>query len=228
MEVVRAVRAAVGPNLPVILRLSQWKQQDYAARLAGTSDEMAAWLLSLAEAGVDAFHCSQRRFWEPEFPEVDGEAGLNFAGWAKKLTGAAAITVGSAGLSGEFMAAFGGESSQPASLDNLVRRLEREEFDLVAVGRAILADPAWPPPRSARAPLVSWAASAPPTCRARLSRRAPALLQRQVARGRGDERFTQRVQHGARLHKGRDLVEVPRVRVAFDHLAGEFGRYAKR
>lgn len=88
-------------------------------------------------------HCSQRRFWEPEFPDQDGDGGLNFAGWAKKLTGAATITVGSVGLSGDFLGAFGGEASQPSSLGNLPRRLDREEFDLVAVGRALLADPAW-------------------------------------------------------------------------------------
>ncbi len=104
---------------------------------------MADWLTPLVEAGVDVLHCSQRRFWEPEFPEVDGEAGLNFAGWAKKLTGAATISVGSVGLSGDFMGAFAGESSKPASLDNLVHRMEREEFDLIAVGRAILSDPRW-------------------------------------------------------------------------------------
>lgn len=39
------------------------------------------------------------------------------------------------------MAAFSGESS--ASLDNLLARLKRDEFDLIAVGRALLADPAW-------------------------------------------------------------------------------------
>ncbi|RYG09336.1 MAG: 12-oxophytodienoate reductase, partial [Caulobacteraceae bacterium] len=33
--------------------------------------------------------------------------------------------------------------SKPASLDGLLRRLENEEFDLVAVGRALLADPHW-------------------------------------------------------------------------------------
>jgi 2,4-dienoyl-CoA reductase-like NADH-dependent reductase (Old Yellow Enzyme family) len=141
--VVRAVRAVVGPDFPVILRLSQWKQQDYTVRLAATPGEMADWLLPLAEAGVDVFHCSQRRFWEPEFPEIDGEDGLNFAGWAKKLTGAATISVGSVGLAGEFMASFAGETSKPASLDALIRRLEREEFDLIAVGRAILSDPRW-------------------------------------------------------------------------------------
>ncbi|MET0274425.1 MAG: NADH:flavin oxidoreductase [Phenylobacterium sp.] len=142
-EVVEAVRAAVGPDFPLILRVSQWKQQDYAFRLAETPELMADWLVPLVEAGVDILHCSQRRFWEPEFPDLDGEQGLNFAGWAKKLTGAATITVGSVGLSGDFLGAFGGEASQPASLENLLRRLDREEFDLVAVGRALLADPAW-------------------------------------------------------------------------------------
>jgi 2,4-dienoyl-CoA reductase-like NADH-dependent reductase (Old Yellow Enzyme family) len=142
-EVVKSVRSAVGPDFPVLLRVSQWKQQDYNYRLAETPNEMADWLVPLAEAGVDIFHASQRRFWEPEFPEIDGEEGLNFAGWAKKLTGAATISVGSVGLSGEFLAAFGGESSQPESLDKLVRRLEREEFDLIAVGRALLNDPSW-------------------------------------------------------------------------------------
>ncbi|KGF68775.1 1,2-oxophytodienoate reductase [Hoeflea sp. BAL378] len=142
-EVVAATRAALGPDLPLILRLSQWKQQDYKARLATTPDEMADWLLPLKEAGVDMFHCSQRRFWEPEFPEIDGAEGLNFAGWAKKLTGAATISVGSVGLSGEFLAAFGGQSSSPVGLDALVRRMEAEEFDLIAVGRAILGDPHW-------------------------------------------------------------------------------------
>ncbi len=63
--------------------------------------------------------------------------------WAKKLTGVPTITVGSVGLSGEFVAAYAGEASQPASIDDLLRRLEREEFDLVAVGRALLQDPNW-------------------------------------------------------------------------------------
>jgi 2,4-dienoyl-CoA reductase-like NADH-dependent reductase (Old Yellow Enzyme family) len=142
-EVVATVRQAIGPDFPLILRLSQWKQQDYKARLATTPDEMAEWLIPLHEAGVDIFHCSQRRFWEPEFPEIDGEEGLNFAGWAKKLTGAATISVGSVGLSGEFLAAFGGEKSAPVNLDRLVKRMDAEEFDLIAVGRAILADPQW-------------------------------------------------------------------------------------
>jgi 2,4-dienoyl-CoA reductase-like NADH-dependent reductase (Old Yellow Enzyme family) len=139
----KAVRAAVGPDFPVIIRLSQWKQQDFTYRIATTPAEMTEWLAPLADAGADVFHCSQRRFWEPEFPELDGEEGLNFAGWAKKLTGVPTITVGSVGLSGEFIASYAGEASQPASLDALLKRLDRDEFDLVAVGRALIVDPDW-------------------------------------------------------------------------------------
>lgn len=100
---------------------------------------MEEWLVPMADAGIDIFHCSQRRFWEPEFEGSD----LNFAGWAKKITGKATITVGSVGLSGEFLAAFAGEASQPSSLDELLRRMDRGDFDLVAVGRALLADAEW-------------------------------------------------------------------------------------
>jgi len=138
-EILKAVRREVGEGYPVIIRLSQWKQQDFTAKLAATPTEMEAWLQPLADAGADVFHCSQRRFWEPEFEGSD----LNFAGWAKKLTGKPTITVGSVGLSGEFIAAYGGEASEPASLDGLVERLERDEFDMVAVGRALLQDPEW-------------------------------------------------------------------------------------
>jgi len=138
-EVIKEVRRQVGEDFAVIIRLSQWKPADYNFQLAPTIAEMEAWLNPMADAGVDIFHCSQRRFWEPEFEGSD----LNFAGWAKKLTGKATITVGSVGLTGEFLGAFAGESSQPSSLDELLRRMDRGDFDLVGVGRPLLADPNW-------------------------------------------------------------------------------------
>ncbi len=139
VAVVKAVREAVGEEYPIILRLSQWKPSDYDYKHARTPKEMEEWLLPLSDAGVDIFHCSQRRFWEAEFQGSD----LNFAGWAKKITGKPTITVGSIGLSGEFTAAFRGEASSPSPLDDLNRRLDKGEFDLVAVGRALLSDPDW-------------------------------------------------------------------------------------
>ncbi|MFP3594376.1 NADH:flavin oxidoreductase [Chryseobacterium sp. SIMBA_038] len=139
VDIVKAMRAAVGPDFTIIIRLSQWKQQDYKSRLATTPAEMEEWLLPLKEAGVDIFHCSQRRFWEPEFEGSD----LNFAGWAKKITGQPTITVGSVGLEGDFMGAFAGQGTEKADLSELIKRLERGDFDLVAVGRALLQDPEW-------------------------------------------------------------------------------------
>ena len=143
VEVVKATRAAIGPDFPLILRLSQWKQQDYAVKLATNPAEMEDWLGPLADAGVDVFHCSQRKFWEAEFPTLDGEDGLNFAGWAKKITGKPTISVGSVGLNAEFFGAFAGKGAEAQPLDKLVARMEREEFDLIAVGRALISDPAW-------------------------------------------------------------------------------------
>ena len=139
VDVLRSIRSAVGPDFPVILRVSQWKLQDYTARIAKTPEEMEKWLQPLVDAGADILHCSQRRFWDAEFEGSD----LNFAGWAKKITGVPTITVGSVGLNNDVTSTFGGESSQPAPLEELERRLDRGDFDLVAVGRAILQDPQW-------------------------------------------------------------------------------------
>ncbi|MEW1562847.1 NADH:flavin oxidoreductase [Streptomyces sp. NPDC093509] len=138
-EIVAAVRAAVSPEFPVLFRYSQWKQQAYDARLAETPEELEAILAPLAAAGVDAFHASTRRYWVPEFDGSD----LNLAGWTKKITGKPAISVGSVGLDGEFLKAFQGEGSSVRGIDDLLDRLERDEFDLVAIGRALLQDPEW-------------------------------------------------------------------------------------
>ncbi|MFF4254138.1 NADH:flavin oxidoreductase [Streptomyces sp. NPDC001663] len=138
-EIVAAVREAVSPEFPIIFRYSQWKQQEYTARLAETPEELEAILTPLAAAGVDVFHASTRRYWLPEFDGSD----LNLAGWTKKLTGKPVITVGSVGLDGDFLKGFQGEGAPVKGIDNLLDRLEAEEFDMVAVGRALLQDPEW-------------------------------------------------------------------------------------
>lgn len=141
-EIVAAVRAAVGEDFTIVFRFSQWKQQDYDARLANTPEELARLLAPLSEAGVDVFHASTRRFWVPEF---EGSQ-LNLAGWTRKLTGKPVISVGSVGLDDDFIGrdnrGMGGDAS-PVGLDELLRRMAADEFDLVAVGRALLVDPQW-------------------------------------------------------------------------------------
>ena len=138
-EIAAAVRAAVTPYFPMIFRMSQWKSGAYDARLADSPQDLERILTPLVEAGVDVFHASTRRYWVPEFDGSD----LNLAGWVKKITGRPVITVGSVGLDNEFISAFRGQSAAATGIEPLLERLERDEFDLVAVGRALLADPDW-------------------------------------------------------------------------------------
>lgn len=140
-EVVQAVRKAVGSRFPILFRLSQWKIEHYGARLAETPDELAELLQPICDSGVDIFDCSLRHYACPEF---EGSP-LNLAGWVRKLTGKPVIAVGSVGLD----VVFSIESLQSpapaprADLTRLVQMMGANEFDLIAVGRALLADPAW-------------------------------------------------------------------------------------
>lgn len=138
-DIVAAIRAEVGDDFPIIFRFSQWKQQDYSAKLAQSPEELFDVLYPISEAGVDIFHCSTRRFWEPEFEGSD----LNLAGWTRKLLGKPVITVGSVSLNEEFISTFQGGSAGAADINDLVNRLAANEFDLVAVGRALIANPDW-------------------------------------------------------------------------------------
>ncbi|GAA2606871.1 NADH:flavin oxidoreductase [Streptomyces tubercidicus] len=138
-EVVAACREAVSPDFPILFRMSQWKMRKYEARLADTPEELQAIVAPLTDAGVTAFHCSTRRYWLPEFEDSD----LNLAGWVKKLSGRPTVTVGSVGLDKEFIGTFSLEQARVSGIDRLLDRLERDEFDLVAIGRALLGDPEW-------------------------------------------------------------------------------------
>jgi len=140
VEAIREIRRRVGAEYPVALRFSQWKIDDYDAKIVTTPAELEQFLKPLVDAGVDIFHCSTRRFWEPEF---EG-SNLNLAGWTKKLTGKPTITVGSITLGADVMTSFGSPGAiRVTGIDDMLDRLERGEFDLVAVGRALIANPNW-------------------------------------------------------------------------------------
>ena len=139
-EIVSRARKLVGNDFPIMLRFSQWKQQDYEAKLAKNQDDLETLLRPLVDAGIDVIHASNRRFWEPEF---EG-SNLNLAVWTKKITGLPTITVGSVGLESDFIGFYQGEDEvKSAPIDDLVKRMDDKEFDMVAVGRALLSDPEW-------------------------------------------------------------------------------------
>ncbi|MGY4708694.1 oxidoreductase [Mycolicibacterium sp. CBM1] len=139
-EVVAAVRAAVGPAFPIIYRFSQWKVNHYDARIAETPADLDRLLAPLVNAGVDVLHPSTRRHYLPGFPDADPQ--LSLAGWTKKLTGLPVIAVGSVGLQTEFRPGASGPIP-PSPVDRVLDAFDAGEFDIVAIGRALLADPAW-------------------------------------------------------------------------------------
>lgn len=141
IELIQECRRQAGDHLVISFRLSQWKQLDYAARIAATPAELGQIVGSMAEAGVDLFHCSTRRYWEPAFEGSD--AGL--AAWVRRLSGKPTIAVGSVTLGNDFKSEHGKQQAavSPEQVEDLERRLQAGEFDLVAVGRALLANPDW-------------------------------------------------------------------------------------
>ncbi|MBM2620049.1 12-oxophytodienoate reductase [Actinoplanes sp. LDG1-06] len=130
-EVVRAIRAEIPSCMPLIVRFSQFKERDYSARIAETPGELATILEGLRSAGADVLHASQRRFWEPVFAGSD----RNLAGWARHLTGLPSITVGSIGLTPDFVTSD--------RMRELLDRHAAGEYDAIALGRVLLGNPAW-------------------------------------------------------------------------------------
>ena len=141
-EVVAAVREATGPDFVISVRISQWKEVDYEAKIVENPGELGQLVSILRSSGADVFHVSTRRFWTPEWAGSD----LGLAGWAKSFTDAPVIAVGSIGLDIDVMASLYGEEARPTGasrIGDLLRRFERGDFDLVSVGRSQIGDPDW-------------------------------------------------------------------------------------
>jgi 2,4-dienoyl-CoA reductase-like NADH-dependent reductase (Old Yellow Enzyme family) len=141
-EVVAAVRAAVGPEMIVSFRFSQWKQADYDAKIVRDPAELGLMLDVIAKAGADIFHASTRRFFMPEWRG----STLGLAGWAKSLTHLPVIACGSVGVDTDVMDNFLVREAQrtgEVGIAELVQRFNNNEFDLISVGRANIGDPDW-------------------------------------------------------------------------------------
>lgn len=141
-EVAAAVREAIGPDFVISVRISQWKESDYDAKIVEEPGQLGQLVATLRSAGADIFHVSTRRFWTPEWDGSD----LGLAGWVKSFTDAAVIAVGSVGLDIDVMASLAGEEARPTGasrIDELVHRFQRGDFDLVSVGRSQIGDPDW-------------------------------------------------------------------------------------
>ncbi|WP_321927706.1 oxidoreductase [Paraburkholderia guartelaensis] len=137
-DAIEEIRRVTGSAFAISIRISQWKVQDFAAQNWATPEDLEEFTRIMVDAGVDVFHCSTRRFWDTEFG-----SDQNLAAWTKKLSGKPTITVGSIGMTGEHIETLMGDAASIDSLDNLLRLVDRGDFDLIAVGRGMLVNPDW-------------------------------------------------------------------------------------
>ncbi len=142
-EIVEGIRKATGPDFPISIRFSQWKEADYNAKVFHDPSELEEFVTAFRQSGVDAFHVSTRHFARAEWPD----SPLTLAGWVKRFTDAAVIAVGSVGLDIDIMQTLRenveARSNIEAGLEELTRRFGNGEFDFIAIGRGQLGDPDW-------------------------------------------------------------------------------------
>lgn len=139
VELVRAVRKAIGPDMPISFRFSQWTHHDIDAMLAQTPQQLQQILQPIADAGVDIFEASARDFRDPAFEGSD----LNISGWTRKLIDRPVVMVGGSGVRRERHESALTPPQVVDNVDEIMQRFAAGEFDLLAIGRALLNDPAW-------------------------------------------------------------------------------------
>jgi len=141
LRVVRELRRVVGDEYPIIYRFSQWRIDDFEDVKFAGPDELEEWVTALRVAGVDVLHVSEREATAPGFREVDRERTL--AGWARRLSGLPVIAVGKISVTLTMDQAFGGGEDMVSDPGPAFDLVERGEADLLAVGRALIANPDW-------------------------------------------------------------------------------------
>ncbi|GAO73608.1 putative oxidoreductase [Comamonas sp. E6] len=123
VETIKAVRTAVGSGVPVGIRLSQGKVNDFTHKWAEGEEGAEAIFGTLAATGLDYIHLTEFEAWKPAF-EVKGPTLVQLARrFAKDTT----------------IIANGG-------LHDVSRALEVLEHgaDIIALGRGALSNPDWP------------------------------------------------------------------------------------
>jgi 2,4-dienoyl-CoA reductase-like NADH-dependent reductase (Old Yellow Enzyme family) len=133
VEVVDAVRAAVGADYVVGVRLSQAKVNDFTHRWRG-EEEAATIFRTVGGLDVDYVHVTEYEAWKPAF-----ETGPSLAALAKRHGGKPVLANGSL--------------HDPVQAMGMV---ERGEADVVSLGRGALAQADWPQRVRTGAPLASF------------------------------------------------------------------------
>lgn len=140
-EVLAAVRAAVGADFPIIFRFSQWKVDDFNEIKFRESAELDTWVTALKQAGADILHVSTRSALDTGFP--DEHPTRTLAGWSKTFCDLPVIAVGKISVTLTMDRAYGEEADVVSDPTEAFELIESGEADMLAVGRALIANPDW-------------------------------------------------------------------------------------
>jgi 2,4-dienoyl-CoA reductase-like NADH-dependent reductase (Old Yellow Enzyme family) len=142
-DIVAASRHAVGADFPLLMGLSQFAVNDFAWQTWPDPKELAATLAVLKSAGVDGFHVAAHRIGTPAFAPNADAAQRGLAWHVRALSGLPVSAAGGVTYStgiGESLMGVETQLTDPAEAADALRT---GDADLIAVGRAMLANPDW-------------------------------------------------------------------------------------
>lgn len=150
-EVCKKVREALGEQIPLGVRISQGKVNDYAHKWAGGEKDAEIIFGTLAQAGVDYIHVTEYEAWKPAFPDsksslialakryapdvtIIGNGALHEPGKAELVMndGADIIALGKAALSNADLPIKwqNGQSINPINTDMLNPIADLKDYEL--------------------------------------------------------------------------------------------------
>jgi 2,4-dienoyl-CoA reductase-like NADH-dependent reductase (Old Yellow Enzyme family) len=142
-ELLGAVRAEVGPDFPLLMGLSQFAVNDFTWVTWPDAADLAITVNALKAAGADGFHVAGYRIETPAFDEKADPAGHGLAWHVRHISDLPTVAVGgvtyTAGI-GESLMGLETAIADPADAAHFI---EQGDADLIAVGRAMIANPDW-------------------------------------------------------------------------------------
>ncbi|MEA3219706.1 hypothetical protein [Immundisolibacter sp.] len=142
-DIVRAARSKTGAGFPLLMGLSQFSVSDYGWVTWPTPADLAVTVNCLKAAGVDGFHVAAHRIETPGFPAAADPAGHGLAWHVRQASGLPVSAAGGVTYSTTIGESLMGADSQIADPAQAARLLADGDADLIAVGRAMVANPDW-------------------------------------------------------------------------------------
>ncbi len=142
-EIVSAARAGTGADYPLLMGLSQFSVSDYGWVTWSAPADLAVTVNCLKAAGVDGFHVAAHRINNPGFAAEADPAGHGLAWHVRQASGLPVSAAGGVTYSATIGESLMGADCHIADPAEAARMLINGDADLIAVGRAMLANPDW-------------------------------------------------------------------------------------